>query len=71
MSANRGGREHEQESLMRRGCFISGVVTVIVLVVIKRFLFRLPPLGILVLAGLLWVGFFVFILRRSGTRRVE
>jgi hypothetical protein len=66
MSANRN-----QESLMRRGCFISGVVTVIVLVVIKRFLFRLPPLGILVLAALLWIGFFVFILRRGANRRVE
>ncbi len=67
MSA-RGG---EQESLMRRGCFISGVVTVIVLIVLKRFLFRLPPLGILVLAALLWVGFFVFILRRGGNRKAE
>lgn len=67
MSANRG----DQESLMRRGCFISGVVTVIVLVVIKRFLFRLPPLGILVLAALLWIGFFAFILRRGAHRRVE
>ncbi|MDQ6833789.1 MAG: hypothetical protein M3008_10340 [Chloroflexota bacterium] len=56
---------------MRRGCFISGVVTVIVLVVLRRFLFRLPPLGMLALAGLLWIGFFVFILRRSGNRRAE
>ncbi|HEY8293635.1 MAG TPA: hypothetical protein VIG44_14190 [Thermomicrobiales bacterium] len=56
---------------MRRGCFISGVVTVIVLVVLRRVLFRLPPLGMLVLAGLLWVGFFVFMLRRGGNRRVE
>jgi predicted RND superfamily exporter protein len=67
MSANRG----DQESIMRRGCFISGVVTVIVLVVLRRVLFRLPPLGMLVLAGLLWVGFFVFMLRRGGNRRVE
>ncbi len=67
MSVNRG----DQESIMRRGCFISGVVTVIVLVVLRRFLFRLPPLGMLVLAGLLWVGFFVFMLRRGGNRRVE
>ncbi len=64
-------RGSEQESLMRRGCFISGVVTVIVLIVIKRFLFRLPPLGILVLAALLWIGFFVFILRRGGNRGAE
>ncbi len=56
---------------MRRGCFISGIVTVIVLVIMRRFLFRLPPLGMLVLAGLLWVGFFVFILRRGGNRRPE
>ncbi len=69
MSANRG--EDERASLMRHGCFISGVVTVIVLVVLRRFLFRLPPLGMLVLAGLLWVGFFVFILRRGGNRRIE
>ncbi len=61
----------DRESLMRRGCFISGVVTVIVLVVLREFLFRLPPLGMLALAGLLWIGFFVFILRRGGNRRVE
>lgn len=61
----------DQESLMRRGCFISGVVTVIVLIVLREFLFRLPPLGMLALAGLLWVGFFVFILRRGANRRVE
>jgi hypothetical protein len=67
MSANRG----DQESLMRRGCFISGVVTVIVLIALRRFLFRLPPLGMLILAGLLWLGFFVFILRRGTNRRVE
>ena len=67
MSANRG----DQESLMRRGCFISGIVTVIVLVVLRGFLFRLPPLGMLVLAGLLWVGFFAFILRRGARRRPE
>ncbi|MHB8644530.1 MAG: hypothetical protein ACYDAR_01930 [Thermomicrobiales bacterium] len=67
MSARRG----DQESLLRRGCFISGVVTVIVLVVLRRFLFRLPPLGMLVLAGLLWIGFFAFILRRGGNRRTE
>lgn len=64
MSANR----REQESLMQRGCFISGVVTVIVLVVLRRFLFRLPPLGMLILAGLLWLGFFVFLLRRGANR---
>jgi hypothetical protein len=56
----------ERESIARRGCFISGVVTVIVLVVMRRFLFRLPPLGMLILAGLLWIGFFVFIMRRGG-----
>jgi len=56
---------------MRRGCFISGVVTVIVLVILREFLFRLPPLGMLALAGLLWIGFFVFILRRGGNRRAE
>lgn len=67
MSMNRGG----QESIMRRGCFISGVVTVIVLVVLRRFLFRLPPLGMLIFAGLLWVGFFVFMIRRGGGRRAE
>jgi hypothetical protein len=64
MSAKR----REQESLMQRGCFISGVVTVIVLVVLRRFLFRLPPLGMLILAGLLWLGFFVFMLRRGANR---
>lgn len=67
MSAHPG----DGESLMRRGCFISGVVTVIVLIVLREFLFRLPPLGMLVLAGLLWIGFFVFILRRGGNRRME
>lgn len=67
MSANRG----DQESIMQRGCFISGVVTVIMLVVLRRFLFRLPPLGMLVLAGLLWIGFFIFIVRRGGKRRVD
>lgn len=67
MSANGG----DQESIMRRGCFISGVVTVIVLIVLREFLFRLPPLGMLILAALLWIGFFAFILRRGGNRRVE
>lgn len=61
-------RPPDQESIVRRGCFISGVVTVIVLVVMRRFLFRLPPLGMLLLAGLLWVGFFVFIMRRGSSR---
>ncbi len=56
---------------MQRGCFISGLVTVIVLIVLREFLFRLPPLGMLILAGLLWIGFFVFILRRGGNRRAE
>ncbi|MGI8687932.1 MAG: hypothetical protein ACR2M3_05060 [Thermomicrobiales bacterium] len=56
---------------MRRGCFISGVVTVIVLIVLREFLFHLPPLGMLLLAGLLWIGFFAFILRRGGNRKAE
>ena len=64
MSANRG----DQESVMRRGCFVSGVVTVIVLVVLRRFLFRLPPMSMLILVGLLWLGFFIFMLRRGGNR---
>jgi hypothetical protein len=64
MSANHG----DQASIMQRGCFISGVVTVIVLVVLRRFLFRLPPLGMFIIAGLLWIGFFVFLLRRGGNR---
>lgn len=64
MSANRG----DPESIVRRGCFISGVVTVIVLVVMRRFLFRLPPLGMILLAALLWVGFFIFIMRRGANR---
>jgi len=67
MSAN----PDDGESLMRRGCFISGVVTVIVLIVLRAFLFRLPPLGMLALAGFLWIGFFAFILRRGGNRRAE
>jgi hypothetical protein len=61
----------DQESMMRRGCFLSGVVTVIVLVVLRWVLFRLPPLGMLVLAGVVWMGFFVFMLRRGGNRRMR
>ncbi|MCA1667405.1 MAG: hypothetical protein LC793_08415 [Thermomicrobia bacterium] len=57
--------------MMQRGCFISGVVTVIVLIVLRRFLFGLPPLGMVIFAALLWIGFFVFILRRGANRRVE
>lgn len=67
MSAN----PDDGESLMRRGCFISGVVTVIVLIILREFLFHLPPLGMLAFAGLLWIAFFVFILRRGRNRRAE
>ena len=61
MTAQQG----KPESIARRGCFISGVVAVIVLVVLRRFLFRLPPLAMIVLAGLLWLGFFVVYMRRG------
>ena len=64
MSSNRDDRE----SVAGRCLFISGIVTVIMLVVMRRFLFRLPPLGMLALAGLLWVCFFVFMMRRGATR---
>lgn len=65
MSANRP----EQESLARRGCFISGVLAIIALIILRRFLFRLPPLGVVALAGALWFGFLVLYVRTVGGRR--
>lgn len=65
MSANRP----DQESLARRGCFISGVCAVLVLILLREFVFRLPPLGMIVLAGALWFGFLVLYVRTVGGRR--
>lgn len=62
-------RRPDGESLARRGCFVSGVCAVIVLIVLRRFLFRLPPLGVLVLVGALWFGFLVLYVRTMGGRR--
>lgn len=62
-------RRPDQESLARRGCFISGVCAVLALIVLRRFLFRLPPLGMIVLAGVLWFGFLVLYIRAIGGRR--
>ncbi len=62
------GNRPKQESIAQRGCFISGVLAVIVLIILRRFLFRLPPLGVLVLAGALWFGFLVIYLRSVGSR---
>ncbi len=66
MSANRPERE---ESIARQGCFISGVCAVVVLILLREFVFRLPPLGMIVLAGALWLGFLVLYVRTFGGRR--
>jgi hypothetical protein len=65
MSANRP----EEESLARRGCFISGVCAVLALILLREFLFHLPPLGMIALAGALWLGFLVVFVRVAGGRR--
>ncbi len=59
----------EQGSLARQGCFISGVCAVLALILLREFLFRLPPLGMIILAGLLWLGFLVVYMRVVGGRR--
>ncbi|MGI8856880.1 MAG: hypothetical protein ACR2JW_14110 [Thermomicrobiales bacterium] len=59
----------EQESVARQGCFISGVCAVLTLILLRALLFRLPPLGMIVLAGLLWLGFLVIYMRVVGGRR--
>jgi hypothetical protein len=62
-------RPPESESLARRGCFISGVCAVLALILLREFLFRLPPLGMILLAGALWLGFLVLYVRVAGGRR--
>ena len=57
------------ESLARRGCFTSGVCAVLALIVLREFLFRLPPLGMIILAGVLWLGFLMLYMRIAGGRR--
>lgn len=54
-----------EESLFRRGCFLSGVVTVLVIIALKRLAFRLPFTWILILAGALWLFFFMVMMRRG------
>jgi hypothetical protein len=55
----------EGESILRRGCFLSGIVTVLVIILLKRIAFRLPFLWVLILAGVLWLFFFMLMVRRS------
>jgi hypothetical protein len=55
----------EGEGLLRRGCFLSGVVTVLVIILMKRIAFRLPFLWVLILAGALWLFFFMVMVRRG------
>jgi hydrogenase/urease accessory protein HupE len=54
----------EQESFLQRGCFLSGVVTVLVIVLLKRIAFRLPFMWVLLLAAVLWLGIFMAMMRR-------
>jgi hydrogenase/urease accessory protein HupE len=53
-----------RESFMRQGCFLSGVVTMLVVVLLKRIAFRLPFTWILLLAAVLWLGIFMAMMRR-------
>ncbi len=57
--------EGEGGSILARGCLLSGVITVMVVVGLKAISFRLPPLGILLVAGALWVFFFMIVVRRA------
>jgi hypothetical protein len=57
------------ESLARRGCFTSGVCAVLVLILLREFVFGLPPLGIIILVGVLWLGFLMLYMRVAGGRR--
>jgi hypothetical protein len=55
----------ERESILRSGCFLSGVVTVLVVIALKRFAFRLPFVWVLILAGGLWLFTFMVMVRRG------
>lgn len=55
--------QNQQESILRRGCFISGLLAVIALIVLRSIAFRLPPLGIFILAGVLWLFFLMIFMR--------
>lgn len=55
----------ERGSILARGCLLSGVITVLVVVGLKAVSFRLPPLLLLLAAGALWVFFFMIVVRRA------
>jgi hypothetical protein len=59
------GRPNGGQSLVARGCFLSGIVTVLVIIALKRFAFRLPFIWVLILAGALWLFFFMIVMRRA------
>jgi hypothetical protein len=45
------------------------VCAVLALILLREFLFHLPPLGMIALAGALWLGFLVVFVRVAGGRR--
>ncbi len=67
-AADMSAHPDEQGSIIRRGCFVSGLIAVIVVIVLRQFLFRLPPLGALLLAACIWFGIFVLYMRRGDRR---
>jgi hypothetical protein len=56
---------NEGESIVRRGCFFSGVAAVFAIILLKRFAFRLPFIWVIILAGALWLFFFMVMMRRG------
>ena len=57
-----------EESALRRGCFGSGLLAVIALIILRSLAFRLPPLGIIILAGVLWLFFLMLFMRWNAQR---
>lgn len=52
-------------SILARGCLLSGVITILVIVGLKATAFRLPPLVLLLVAGALWIFIFMLVVRRA------
>ena len=58
----------EGQSVLVRGCLLSGVVTVLVIVALKIAAVRIPFFWTLILAAALWMIFFVVTVRRAGRK---